>query len=78
MIHSLSVSFLRVEKAIGGKIFDRWKTNEPGEITRAKSRLIAFGYQHKEGIDYFETFTATPNAASTRLLLARVVKGDCF
>lgn len=61
-------------KAICGKWVYRWKTDEHRGITRAKSGLVAFGYQQKEKIDRSEKKAATPNAASIRLLLATAVK----
>lgn len=52
----------------------RSKTNKYVEIIRARSRLVLFGYLKKEGIPYVDTFAATPNPASTRLLLATAVE----
>lgn len=57
-----------------GEWVNFFKTHEVGEIIRAKRRVVTFGYQQKKDIDYFETFAATPNAASIRLLLATVLK----
>lgn len=60
--------------AIGGEWVNRWKTYKHGEITRAKCRLVAFGSLQKEVTACFKTFSATPNAASIRLLLATAVR----
>lgn len=61
-------------KSIDGRWACHWKTNELGEITHAKSRLIVIGHRQEEGILYFDNFAATPNAASIRLLLATASK----
>ena len=57
-------------KVIGAKWVYKWKTNEFGEVVKAKARLIAKGFSQRKGIDYFETFSPTPSTSSIRLLAA--------
>jgi hypothetical protein len=42
-------------KSIETKWVWKIKEGENGEVVRNKSRLVAQGYSHKEGIDYEET-----------------------
>ena len=46
------------------------KKDRTGEIVRFKARLVARGDQQKEGIDYFETYSATPSTVSLRIFFA--------
>ena len=52
----------------------KWKADETGKIVKAKARLVAKGFKQKYGVDYLETFSPTPNAASQRLLVALACK----
>ena len=45
-----------------------WKANEHGEVVPAKARLVARDFKQRAGIDFFETFAATPAASCFRLL----------
>jgi hypothetical protein len=49
-----------------------WKTKEgeKGEVVRNKSRLVAQGFNQKEGIDYEETFALVARLEAIRILLA--------
>jgi hypothetical protein len=49
-----------------------WKNKEGeiGEVVRNKSRLVAQGFSHKEGIDYEETFAHVARLEAIRILLA--------
>ncbi|CAN0838933.1 Retrovirus-related Pol polyprotein from transposon TNT 1-94 [Linum grandiflorum] len=55
---------------IGTKWVFRNKTNDKGEITRNKARLVAQGYNQEEGIDYDETFAPVARLEAIRLLCA--------
>ena len=41
----------------------KWKGDAHGMIDRAKAQLMAKGYSHVEGVDYFETIA--PTASTT-------------
>ena len=47
-----------------------WKTNEFGQVVRAKARLTARGFSHREGVDYLENVSPCPCVPSIRLLTA--------
>jgi hypothetical protein len=52
------------------------KEGEKGEEVRNKSRLVAQGFNQKEGIDYEETFAPVDDLDAIRILLAlSVAKG---
>jgi hypothetical protein len=52
------------------------KEGEKGEVVRNKSRLVAQGFNQKEGIDYEEAFALVARLEATRILLAfSVAKG---
>jgi hypothetical protein len=52
------------------------KKGEKGEVVRNKSRLVAHGYNQKEGIDYEETFAPVARLEAIRILLSfSVAKG---
>ena len=55
---------------IGTKWIFKNKTNELGNITRNKARLVAQGYTQVEGVDFDETFAPATRLESIRLLLS--------
>ncbi|CAM8947776.1 unnamed protein product [Rhodiola kirilowii] len=55
---------------IGTKWIFKNKTDESGNITRNKARLVAQGYTQIEGIDFDETFAPVARLEAIRLLLA--------
>jgi hypothetical protein len=57
-------------KPIGTKWVWKNKEGEQGEVVRNKSRLVAQGFSHKEGIDYEETFALVARLEAIRILLA--------
>ncbi|CAJ2652309.1 unnamed protein product [Trifolium pratense] len=55
---------------IGTKWVYKNKTDENGDITRNKARLVAQGYTQIEGVDFDETFAPVACLESIRLFLA--------
>ena len=63
------VARLKGEHIIGIKWIFRNKTNEEGNVTCNKARLIAQGYLQMEGVDYDETFAPVARMESIRIFL---------
>jgi hypothetical protein len=57
-------------KPIGTKWVWKNKEGEKGEVVRNKSRLVAQGFNQKEGIDFEETFAPVARLEEIRILLA--------
>ncbi|GJU26448.1 retrovirus-related pol polyprotein from transposon TNT 1-94 [Tanacetum coccineum] len=55
---------------IGTKWVFRNKLDENGVVSRNKARLVAQGYNQKEGIDYNETYALVARLESIRIFLA--------
>ena len=55
---------------IGTKWIFKNKTNELGNITRNKARLVAQGYTQVEGVDFDEMFAPVAKLESIQLLLS--------
>ena len=54
-------------KAIAAQWVFKLKRTKGGEVARFKARLVARGDQQKPGIDFFETYSATPRMLSLRI-----------
>ena len=52
----------------------KWKGDEHGTIDRARTRLVAKGYNQVERVDYFYTFAPTSSTTSNRLVAAMSCK----
>lgn len=46
------------------------KTGKTNQVTRYKARMVARGFQQREGIDFSETFSPTAHPVSVRALVA--------
>ena len=53
-----------------------WKSDEFGNVVRAKARLVARGFGQREDIDFFDTFSPCPSVMSIRLLAALACELD--
>lgn len=67
------VSLPKGKRAIGCKwVFTKKEGSKGAEDVRWKSRLVAFGFAQKEGVDYNEVFSPVVKYTSIRSLLAIV------
>jgi hypothetical protein len=58
------------QRAITGRWVYKRKIDQHGKIKVYKARLVARGFQQREGIDYVETFAAVVKPASYRIFFA--------
>ena len=63
-------------KAIGCKWVYKTKRDSKGDVERCKARLVFKGFNQKEGIDYFETFSPVSRKDSFRIIMALVAHYD--
>ena len=61
---------------ISAKWVYSWKSDEFGNVVRAKARLVARGFGQREGIGFFDTFSPCPSVMSVRLLAALACELD--
>jgi hypothetical protein len=57
-------------KPLTAKWVFTWKANAEGQIVKAKARLVARGFQQKEGQDYSELFAPTVSQVTFKVLMA--------
>ena len=53
-----------------------WKVDEHGWVVKAKSRLVARDFKHRQGVDFGETFAPTVSSPCVRLLSAIAFECD--
>jgi len=57
-------------KVISSKFVFKAKPTPTGELAKLKARVVARGFQQRQGIDYTEKFSPTARSTSIRILLA--------
>ena len=53
-----------------GKFVRNWKTDDRGNVTKPKSRMVERGFCQIHNVDFPETFAPTPSAASVKIAVA--------
>ena len=70
------VDFLDGCRPIGCKWVFKTKRNAKGHVERYKARLVANGYNQREGIDFKETFSLVSTKDSLRIIMVIVARFD--
>ena len=70
------VDFLDSCRPIGCKWMFKTKRDAKGQVERYKTRLVAKGYNQREGIDFKETFSTVSTKNSIRVIMAIVAHFD--
>ena len=63
-------------KPLGSKWIFKRKFKPDGTIDKYKARLVVKGYRQKEGLDYFDTYSAVTRITSIRILIALAAVHD--
>ncbi|GKD41948.1 ribonuclease H-like domain-containing protein [Tanacetum coccineum] len=63
-------------KPIGSKWVYKIKLKSTGDVERYKERVVAKGFNQKEGIDYEETFSPVVKMGTVRCLINLAVQQD--
>ena len=57
------------EKAVGSRWVLLYKSDKEGLTTKTKARLVAKGFMQREGVNYLQTSSSTPAAASVKAVI---------
>ncbi|KAF3618126.1 putative UDP-glucose flavonoid 3-O-glucosyltransferase 6-like [Capsicum annuum] len=63
-------------KPLGSKWIFQRKMKADGTIDKYKARLVVKGFKHKEGLDYFDTYSPVTRITSIQMLIALVAVYD--
>ncbi|PHU11897.1 hypothetical protein BC332_18827 [Capsicum chinense] len=63
-------------KPLGSKWIFQRKMKADGTIDKYKARLVVKGFKHKEGLDYFDTYSPLTRITSIQMLIALVAVYD--
>lgn len=67
------IDFSKGRKAIGCRWIYKIKYKTNGEIEQYKAKLVAKGYNQREGIDFEETFSLVAKIVTVHLVISLVV-----
>jgi len=70
------VQLLTDKKSIDVKWLFKTKLKPNGQITKYKARLVARGFLHKYGQDYYEVYAPVARMEIIRLIVAIAVKNN--
>ena len=54
----------------------KWKRDQPGNVVKAKARLVANRFSQVQGQDFFETFAPMPSMSAIRTSAAFACEND--
>ena len=61
---------------VTGKWYFALKRNSKGEIIRHKARYVDRGFEQKQGVDYYQTYSPTVKMVTLRVLLSSAVQKE--